>query len=175
MYELRDKKAAVREVQKMLRYIADKTEYDLPIVSIDGIYGEETKKTVSVFQKESGLSIDGRVDYETYLRLYAVYKEAREDRERIDYIITDEGFPIGIGVQNDDVTQIHAMIRELNKSYPELPKNLRGSYYSKETEKAIADLQKIFLYEENGILDAKTYERMLGEIAHNKRLSEKYE
>ena len=175
MYELSDKKSAVREVQKMLRYISDTTEYALPIVSIDGIYGEETKRSVSVFQKENGLPIDGRVDYKTYLRLYAVYTEAKEERERIDYIITDQGFPIGIGVQNDDVTQIHAMIRELNKSYPELPKNLRGSYYSKETEKAIADLQKIFLYEENGILDAKTYERMLGEIAHNKRLSEKYE
>lgn len=175
MYELRDKESAVREVQKMLRYVSDAVEYDLPTVSIDGIYGEETRNSVLVFQEQNGLYADGRVDYDTYLLLYSAYNEAKGEHKRNQYIITNNGFPFAIGMQNADVAHLNLLLNELSKSYPSLPKNLRGNYFSDETEKAVYELQKMFLYEENGIVDAFLYERILSEVSHNNRLSEKYE
>ena len=52
MYPLSDKVSAIREVQKFLHLISDKKGSTIPRVSIDGIYGEETRGAVSEFQRQ---------------------------------------------------------------------------------------------------------------------------
>ena len=49
---------------------------DIPSVTQDGIYGNETKNAVVAFQQSEGLTPDGIVGEETWDRLYSVYKGA---------------------------------------------------------------------------------------------------
>ena len=58
----------IRQIQRALR-ILHKNGEDIPVVYEDGIFGPETERAVIAFQLQNGLSPNGIVDYETWVRL----------------------------------------------------------------------------------------------------------
>ena len=115
MYELLNKPAAIKEVQKFLYVISDRVNNKVPRVAIDGIYGNETRNAVLIFQRLYDLEGDGTVDRITFDKMYILYEEARNSDLSFDYIITENGFPVKLGDQNNDVIYIHLLINELKK------------------------------------------------------------
>ena len=175
MYELLDKSAAIREIQKFLFVISDKVNNKVPRVSIDGIYGEETKNAVLIFQNLYDIDGDGTVDKITFDKMYVLYRDALEEAIGRDYIITDNGFPISVGTQSTDVIYIHLLINELSKTYRDIEKvDVRSSYFSDISKKAVNDLEEIFRIDKKGEVDAVLLERMEAEIDSIRRLNEKY-
>jgi peptidoglycan hydrolase-like protein with peptidoglycan-binding domain len=164
MYELLDKPAAIKEVQRFLLVLSDIENSTIPRVSIDGIYGPETRDAVKEFQSVYGLRENGLVDLETFDLLYFHYSNTVSERERAEYVITEAGFPFALGSQNIDVLHIHLLFEELSKTYTDIGTARRETYFSKNSENITKELQKIFDMEITGVIDALFYERMLLEI-----------
>ena len=175
MYRLSDTPSAIREVQKYLYVIYDRVNHDVPRVSIDGIYGTETRWAIKEFQRIYGVKETGEVNLETFNMLYELYREARINDELSSFILTDGGFPITVGVQNNDVILIHAMLDEIARTYVDMGRvNPKSNYFSAESAAAVRYLQKIFRMEESGIVDSHFYERLKLEMQSIQRLNEEY-
>ena len=172
MYFLSDTPAAIREIQRFLYVISDRINNDVPRVAIDGIYGFETEAAVRSFQEIYGLSVTGRVDRDTFDNLYLIYKNAVIDINLDDYVLTDAGFPILLGTQNNDVIAVHLMIDELRKTYKDIGfVNIKSPYFSEQSQNAVMELQKIFNTSVTGIVDKLFFERMRRELDAIKRLN----
>ena len=81
MYDIKHPENAVRMTQSFLLEISYVDE-DLPHVSIDGIYGERTRRAVRIFQRKNGLPETGRTDRETWNALYEAYLIAYAENEQ---------------------------------------------------------------------------------------------
>lgn len=60
---------SVRFIQSYLNYINTNNNYGWKVLSVDGIYGSDTKQTVSNFQSKYGLNIDGIVGTSTWEKI----------------------------------------------------------------------------------------------------------
>ena len=175
MYFLSDTPAAIREVQKFLYVISDRIHNEVPRVAIDGIYGPGTEVAVRIFQQIYGLEESGKVDRSTFDILYIAYNSAMVDIALSDFILTDAGFPIVLGSQNNDVVLVHLLINELGKTYKDIGfVNTRSSYFSEESQNAVKELQKIFKLTESGEVDKLFFESMKQELEAIKRLNAVY-
>lgn len=67
-----ERKEKIKQLQKYLREIAKK-DNRIPLLIIDGLYLEETKNAVAIFQEIYGIAITGEVDEETWNRIYREY------------------------------------------------------------------------------------------------------
>ena len=173
MYPLLDKSAAIKEIQLFLNVISDEKQ-EIPRVGIDGIFGNETKNSVLAFQKLYGFDKTGTVNLETYNALFKAYKLILDNRSARKYLLTDIGFPITLGMQNDDVLIINLMLTELLNTYSEIGEVKNTKYFSESSKNATAELQKIFKIPITGEVDAAFYERMKIELDAQKRLNEIY-
>ena len=173
-YELSDTKMAIREVQTFLHFISDRRHITIPRVAIDGIYGKATEEAVREFQKIYGLYESGIVDRETFAALNKLYLEILLENELDGLIITNEGFPLSKGSQNNDVLNLNLILIELQKSYRDIGDVRKSSYFSEETENAVMDLQRIFRVRENGIVDALFYDRLKDELLFIQLLNQEY-
>lgn len=70
---------AVKELQKYLLEVSYAT-HGYPHLAIDGIFGEETRRGVSLFQRRNRLPVTGIVNRRTWQTLYAVYLSAIKTR-----------------------------------------------------------------------------------------------
>lgn len=174
MYELLDKESAIKEIQRFLHVISDRVNPNIPRVSIDGIYGQETLEAVSVFQEIYGLNKSGTVDRETFELLYLLYDSAIKEKNTPSYVITSEGFPLKLGSQGNDVINLHLYITELEKTYADIGSVGKGSYFNAQTQNAVINLEKIFNMEPTGEVNAILYQRILTELDAIRRLEEIY-
>ena len=65
----------IRSLQTMLQVIAENDSSHPPLIP-DGIYGPDTVKAVSVFQRKHGLPVTGVTDLATWEAIHAVYAPA---------------------------------------------------------------------------------------------------
>lgn len=83
------------------------------------------------------------------------------------------GFPLGPGLQSNDVRTIQIQLNRISRNYPAIPKisNTRG-IYAQETENAVREFQQIFDLPVTGIVDKATWYRISYLFVAVKRLSE---
>jgi peptidoglycan hydrolase-like protein with peptidoglycan-binding domain len=67
-----DKNKAIRELQFFLRLLAFNNK-SIPLIGIDGIFGNETSSAVAAFQALFGLEPNGVVDFTTWIRIFDEY------------------------------------------------------------------------------------------------------
>ena len=72
----------VRELQKYLLELSYAT-HGYPHLSIDGIFGVQTRDVLSLFQRRNRLPVTGVADRRTWEALYAAYLLARAAREPV--------------------------------------------------------------------------------------------
>ena len=70
---LTDKGAAVFEIQSALRLLSKENVRIRPILTPDGIFGDETKLAVISFQRYIGMKETGIVDHETWEAIFNNY------------------------------------------------------------------------------------------------------
>ena len=174
MYPLYDKNSAIKEVQKFLHVISDRINSDVPRVSIDGVYGIETENSVKAFQSLYGLEVSGKVDLETFIELYALYALAIDDLYTDDHIIKDDIFPLEYGNQHDDIITLHLYLNELNKRYPYIGKAGKSNYYSRNTERIVSELERLFMYPVTGKVSKFLFKRIKNEVNAQKILDMEY-
>lgn len=74
-YDINDDPAVIRTFQEMLRLISQ-AEGTLPLIAVDGKYGDGMEEAVRQYQAQKKLPVTGRVDA-------ATWRAAAEDSERI--------------------------------------------------------------------------------------------
>ncbi len=163
MYIQDDTAAAIRRVQEYLYeiYLYEGIAYPPPI---DGIYSQETKEAILLFQKRMGLSESGIVDFLTFERLRDTALEYKQSNENDDYLFSNTGFPLTPGASGADIETLHALLRSLASYDAETPPIPRTAYFSNETSNAVRYFQKIFMKEETGSVDAALYKRLKREL-----------
>lgn len=164
MYNAYNKKAAIRTVKEYLYVVSETLHPEISRTTIDGIYDEDTKKSVAEFQNLKFVEPSGEVNYETFTLLYKDYKSAKEDFIIADYIIEDSGFPIARGDMSEDVRVIHILIKELSKTHTNITGVGTGNYYSNNTAKVIEELRKLFMMPSGNHVDKELYTRMKKEV-----------
>ena len=164
MYRTDDKPSAIREVQTYLRGISH-MEASIPLVAVDGVYGDVTEEAVRAFQKSRDLSETGIVNYATFTALYEAYRTYREIR-KINSVPSHGDFPLRIGDRGEGVSMLHSLLRMLGEYYSDLGRiPIGNSAFSSDTERAVRYLQTVFLLDPTGIVTKKLYLRMERELS----------
>ncbi len=173
MFKMHDERAAIRRIQEYLHFIRDRMYHELPPLSPDGIYGEETRVAVKEFQRIVGITETGIVDIETNEAIFLKYHESLEI-ELIPYFDAEE-FPISLGSTGKAVEALNSLLITLRKRYLDLPRVNNEGYFGKSTEKAIVEIEKILGYDPSGVVGAAFYNRIVKEaLIIEKMINESY-
>ena len=175
MYNQKDKKAAVKEVQRYLFFLSDKKHKSIPRIPIDGEFDEETRVAVKEFQRIKGLAQTGEVDYITYTELYREYDEAMLDHKTQDYFFLSSRLPLKEGELGDDIRIMNLMLGEFKKTYPCLTDAGEGSYFSLRSANAVEELREIFMLPDSRIFDKQLYRRSIAELNSIHLAEKKYD
>lgn len=113
-----------------------------------GYFGTETQQAVMKYQKEKGLTVDGKAGPET-LR-FLMGKGFKLPPERL--VSKENADEFGPGDKGDEVTRIQQRLKDLE--YYEYP-SITG-YYGPVTQQAVARFQRANGLTETGVADLKT-------------------
>ena len=108
----------IRNLQTMLRVIAKHKGLPNPLIP-DGIYGADTMRQVSSFQKENGLPPTGTADQATWEAILREYLPARVNLQPAEplHILLNAGDTAGTGREDPNIYVIQAMLEVLFKRF----------------------------------------------------------
>ena len=161
-YNVDDKHAAIKEVQKFLSYISQEND-EYPHITIDGYYSAETADAVRIFQREQKLEQSGTVNKETFDALFRQYTEYLIKKESLNSVFDESSFPLKLGSFGNDVTNLNAMISELSIYYRDI-ESTYGDFFGNETDNNVRLLQKYFDMEVDGTVSTVMMKRLMDEI-----------
>ena len=150
----------VRVVQYLLRYVA-LFDNGIPVIAVDGIYGEKTAEAVRAFQQTYGLPITGVTDEETYSLLYDVYRgyiNSIPDSQFIGTARPYPGFPVTEGQSNEFVSALQEYLNVISETYPEIPSVAADGIFGPATRNSVTAFQRRFGLTADGIVGLKTWE-----------------
>ena len=149
---------AVFEIQSYLRNIS-RVDRDIPSLIPDGIFGDETTQSVLAFQRKSLLPQTGRVDYETWSRIF-------EENEKALFIlseplqtapVTRDDLPLKKGKVSHLNSSVNLMLLRLSDFYGNFSGASLSSDYTEETERLISAFQSLSGLPVTGETDKQTW------------------
>ena len=168
MYLINQREEAVAAVQRFLLIISQ-IDNSLPHIIVDGIYNDDTKDAVKIYQKNKNIVPTGIVDYQTFLLMSAEAYDILVINENKNNVFSFEKFPLKLGDSGNDVSNLNTTLRQLSNDYLNIAVLPYGNFFSKETKEAVQTMQKIFKIKEDGIVDYNLMQRLKEEtIARNK-------
>ncbi len=154
------KREAVREVQKYLLSLA-RAGMDVPRLRIDGVYGEETRQAVRLFQALMGIPVTGIVDLITWNILYSEYLESLEANGQsegifpFEEVITGQG--VSAGFSGNIVYILQIMLETVAVYYDTLVNQTISGFFDALTEENLKRFQEINSLPPTGVLDKLTW------------------
>ena len=170
--KMHDKQSAVWRIQTYLHFIRDRSYPELPPLTPDGIYGEETRSAVLAFQELMGLERSGVVDIETNDAIYSVYDSGRSVEIISCHIALD--FPIALGSGGALVGEMNRRLNSLRGIYADMPRADRGDRFGQDTKLAVEYIEAVFGRTPSGVVDGALYSRIVRECRDASLLSENY-
>ena len=162
MFRINESREAVRRIQTYLHFIRDRKHNEIPLISPDGFYGEETRNAVKIFQKLYGIVESRIVDIETNNQIYKVFLETIETRLLSQFEVGE--FPVSLGSKGKVVFGVNDLLLSLRERYIDMPRTNYGEYFGESTKDAVMFIEEIFGYESTGVVDASLYNRMVREV-----------
>lgn len=159
MYNLTDERNAIRELQRYLLEISYATD-GLPHLSIDGIYGDETRSTVLLFQTRNGLPTSGEADPATWQEIYRQFRQARDDRTTRPFLLPPDALPLSLHMRGSEVMLLQILLSALGESMHELPPVSMNGHFDPQTQRALRAYQEARSLPPSGVLDGETWEAM---------------
>lgn len=157
---------SVRGLQEMLRTVASRTG-NIPVVITDGIFGPETRESVTAFQKAYGLAVTGEADLNTwdrlrqeYVRLGIIY--AKPDKADI----VSERIYIRPGDERVELYVIQAMLYALSTILNMPVIDITG-VHDENSVNSVVFVQNISGLEPTGDIDVQTYNKIAGLYSSN--------
>lgn len=155
-----EKQKAIYEAQGYLRNIS-RAFGEIPLLTSDGIYGEETEKAVLAFQRRQGLTQNGIIGYETWTEIV-------KENDRAVFLTSEttlidkEKLPLRRGDKDDAVYHLKTMLLYLGRNYGNFDEVTVNDEFDAETEKSVRQWQRVIRTEETGEVDKLTWERLVG-------------
>lgn len=155
-----DTGTGVRELQYLLAFVASFSQAIRP-VSIDGIFGRETRAAVEDFQADSGLPVTGVVDEQTWNALYYTYRDLLASLPE-DYYLSSTvpypGAPLTVGSTGDYVRTLQLYLNRISDVYTDIPKLTVDGQFGNATRNAVRAYQRIFGLEPTGLVGSYAWE-----------------
>ena len=151
----------VRSLQQMLRVIGENDER-LPSVVPDGIYGNDTVRAVSAFQRSVGLPATGIADQETWEAIVERYDLALVEQTEAEplRIILDPGQIIRRGERNPNLYIAQAILVVLSEQYAGITPPSMNGILDVATADSLSSFQEMNLIPVTGELDKHTWRRL---------------
>ena len=157
---LGDSGSEVFELQYLLALIGNYDE-EIPIVSIDGVFGEETERAVRAFQQSYGINDTGVVAYQTWDQLYRAYIGILASIPTGYFESTTLPYPgsvLRIGATGDSVFALQEYLNYISDTYRDIPKITVDGVYGEGTENAVRAFQRQFGLAESGIVSSRLWD-----------------
>ena len=151
----------IRSLQTMLRVIAEHSGR-IPSLIPDGIYGPETVRTVSLFQREHGLAVTGVADQETWDAVVAVYEPALIDQDEAQSlnIILNPGQVLRKGEKHPHLYLVQSILLVLSEAYGSIGRVEVTGILDDATEDALFSFQQLSGLPATGRLDKRTWKAL---------------
>ncbi|MBQ8474529.1 MAG: peptidoglycan-binding protein [Clostridia bacterium] len=150
---------AVRELQYLLLFISAFNN-QIPPLTIDGIFGPDTREAVISFQRFYGIPQTGEVDFNTWRLIYDAYVGILNTLPEGYFSPTTEpygGTPLRLGSEGEDVSRIQDYLNFISNTYTEIPKVTVDGIFGPATQAAVLTYQNLFGLEPTSIVSATTY------------------
>ncbi len=150
--------AAVYEIQSYIRNIS-RIDSEIPSLVPDGIFGEETAESVTVFQRKHLLPQTGKVDFDTWNKLL-------EESDKAVFIlsepvqtapVTNRDFPLKKGKASHLNRNINLMLLRLSDFYENFGGAVLSQDYTDDTERLITVFQTLTGNAATGETDKNTW------------------
>ncbi len=151
----------IRSLQTMLRVIAENDPSHVRIIP-DGIYGPETVRAVSVFQRKHGLPVTGITDQATWESVVGIYEPAlveQDSAQSLD-IILNPGQVIRKGERSPHLYLVQGMLTVLAEVYKSVGIPSLNGLLDEATADALATFQHISGLPSTGNLDKLTWKHL---------------
>ncbi len=168
MYDINDKSAAVREIQRFLTEL-HYGRGDIPLIRIDGLYGEATRRAVATFQRNAGLAETGAVDYTTWQALYKEQRRYLDRRRSSRRIPPDLRLPATLGASGEGILNLQRMMNALAERYRLPIRTDQSGVYSYSTQALASAIGRIYRMQEDGSIDGELYDKMLRDYGYGAR------
>ncbi len=149
---------------RLLQYILEYLSYfypGIPIVTVDGYFGEDTENSVIGFQRTFGLEADGVVGAATWQQLYEASNEIQDAIEISNREQRYPGTPLNVGDTGRSVELMKIYYNRIARYYGNLPIVTENDVYDEEFREAIEQFQSRYGLEEDGIIGALTWTRIV--------------
>ncbi len=157
---LGDSGPEVFELQYLLSLVGA-YEQEIPIISIDGSFGEATESAVKAFQRNYGISDTGVVAYATWDQLYRAYlgilgslPEGYFGENALPY----PGMVLRIGSQGESVRALQEYLNYISRTYSQISPVTVDGIFGPGTQNAVREFQSVFGLTESGIVSAQVWD-----------------
>lgn len=152
----------IRSLQTMLRVIAENDPSHVRIIP-DGIYGPETTRAVSVFQRNHGLPVTGVTDYATWQAVVAVYEPALTEQTEAQAlnIILNPKQVIRRGERSPNLYLAQGMLLVLSAIYKSIGQPTQSGILDDITADSLASFQGLSGLPMTGTLDKHTWKHLV--------------
>lgn len=153
----------VRVIQYYLNVIAYFDE-DIPAVTPDGIYDDNTQAAVLAFQQQYGLEPTGNVNRDTWNKILQVYDQTINSLppEILDH--SSEIYPgrvLSLGMTGPDVEALQRFLERISSIDSDVPRVTITGTFDEPTEAAVRLLQTWFNLPSNGVVGPLTWDRIV--------------
>lgn len=163
----------IRSLQTMLRVIAENDPKHVSIVP-DGIYGPETMRAVSAFQRMHGLPVTGVTDQPTWEAIVAVYEPAliEQDEAEALFLILNPGQVIRKGERHPHLYLVQGMLTVLSQVYDSIALPSLNGLLDESTADSLASFQYLSGLPSTGNLDKTTWKHLVTQypLAANRQI-----
>ena len=152
----------VRSLQTMLRVIAQEDNQQ-PSVIPDGIYGNQTIRAVTAFQRKNGLPVTGVTDQATWDAIVKVYEPAltRVGPAEPLQIILHPGQIIRAGDEQPNIYIIQAILQVLSDRYTSITPPNHSGVLDEATVYSVQTFQEIAGLPQTGEVDKVTWKHLV--------------
>lgn len=151
----------IRSLQTMLRVIAQSDEQQ-PSVIPDGIYGNQTMKAVTAFQRNNSLPATGITDQATWEAIVAVFEPALVDAAPAQplEILLNPGQVLKAGDREANVYVLQAVLQVLSDAYSSITPPNHNGLVDEATVFSIRTFQELAGIPQTGEADKGTWKQL---------------
>lgn len=150
----------VVELQFLLNYISEFFPV-IPFVIQNGVFRDDTKRSVVEFQKEFGLTPDGIVGPATWKKLYDVYHSIKNAVEPPATHPQYPGTPLRIGSRGDDVLFMQKSLNSIAKFFPAIATLTADGIFGSGTAASVTAFQRLFGLTADGVIGRITWDKIV--------------
>ena len=151
----------IRSLQTMLRVLAENDDRYNRIVP-DGIYGQETMRAVSAFQRIHGFPVTGVTDRDTWEAIHREYEPAliNIDVAQPVEIVLNPGQVIRRGERHPNIRLVQGMLAVLAEIYKSISNPGSSGVLDADTSDSLSAFQQLSGLPMTGELDKRTWKHL---------------